>query len=410
MNILLAGQAYYRRDNGQAVFTINLAEGLASAGHHVLVLAPSATRRSERWQERGVQIQTVPTLPLFNNTNVTAFAGGVINATLDQFQPDVVHIQDHYFLSRAVLKAAHARGILTVGTNHFLPENLTDNILRHGMFATLLQKPVEHLLWKTMLDVYNQLAAVTTPTATAAAILRSQGIQPPVSAISCGVDVNRFEPRATLDRSRMRQKYGLAPDKAILLYVGRIDREKGLDQLIQALALLERNDLQLAIGGKGAFRPELEELCAELNLQQKVVFLGFVPDADLPGLLNSVDIFAMPSHAELQSIATLEAMASGLPILAANARALPELVTPDVNGLLFSTTDVADTARAIEKLMRLRSQWGDMGAASRKRAEHHSHTQIIARYVAWYRTHRNNKMSAQSSAATPQMTMSLGSR
>ncbi|MCB0081089.1 MAG: glycosyltransferase, partial [Caldilineaceae bacterium] len=90
MNILLAGQAYYRRDNGQAVFTINLAEGLAGAGHHVLVLAPSATRRSERWQERGVQIQTVPTLPLFNNTNVTAFAGGVINATLEQFQPDVV--------------------------------------------------------------------------------------------------------------------------------------------------------------------------------------------------------------------------------------------------------------------------------------------------------------------------------
>ena len=68
MNILLAGQAYYRRDNGQAVFTINLAEGLASAGHHVLVLAPSATRRSERWQERGVQIQTVPTLPLFKPT------------------------------------------------------------------------------------------------------------------------------------------------------------------------------------------------------------------------------------------------------------------------------------------------------------------------------------------------------
>lgn len=384
MKILLAGQAYYRRDNGQAVFTITLAEGLAAAGHAVMVLAPAAGRQPAQWREQGVAVQAIPALPLLDNTNVTLFSGSLVSDALDQFQPDVVHIQDHYFLSRAVLRAARGRGIVAVGANHFLPENLTDNILRGLPLVRAVQPLLNRLLWRNMLGVYNQLAAVSTPTETAAAILRAQAIRPPVSAISCGVDVQRFQPRPALDRALMRRQYGLALDKTILLYVGRIDREKGLDRFIQALAQSGRRDLQLAIGGKGAFRPELEQLCAELRLRDQVVFTGFVPDEDLPRLLNSVDIFAMPSHAELQSIATLEAMASGLPVLAANARALPELVSPGVNGLLFDPQNISHMVSAIDSLMAQHSQWKRMGAASRAVAEHHAHERVVKRYVQWY--------------------------
>lgn len=384
MRVLLAGQAYYRRDNGQAVFTINLAEGLAAAGHRVVALAPSERHSAERQEEHGVEIQTVSAIPLVDNTNLTIFSDGWVEQILDEVQPDVVHIQDHYFLSHTVLAAARARGILTVGTNHFLPENLTDNILQNLPFAQWMHKPLDHLLWTTMLSVYNQLAAVSTPTETAAAILRVQGIHVPVSAISCGVDVKRFRPRPKLDRRIMRQKYGLAPDKIILLYVGRLDREKGLDLLVEALAQLDRKEIQLAIVGKGGFRTELEHLRDKAGLYDAIVFPGFVPGEDLPLLLNSVDIFAMPSHAELQSIATLEAMASGLPILAARARALPELVTPGVNGSLFAAHDSADTARTIDQLVKQCDRWNAMGLASRAKAELHARERIVKRYVQWY--------------------------
>ena len=128
MKILFVGQAFYRRDNGQAVFTINLAEGLVAAGHQVLVLVPSLSGKAERKAEHGVTVQMVPALSLVDNTNITAFAGGLVERTIMAFQPDVVHVQDHYFLSHSALAVAHKLHLLTVGTNHFLPENLTDNL------------------------------------------------------------------------------------------------------------------------------------------------------------------------------------------------------------------------------------------------------------------------------------------
>ncbi|MEZ4620878.1 MAG: glycosyltransferase [Caldilineaceae bacterium] len=243
MKILLVGQAYYRRDNGQAVFTINLAEGLAAAGHQVLVVAPSLSGKAARSEEHGVIVQTVPALALIDNTNVTAFCRGLIARTIDKFQPDVVHVQDHYFLSRSVLAIARARRLPAVGTNHFLPENLTDNL----PVTLWARKALDRLLWSTMLSAYNHLGAVSTPTETAAKILRAQGIHVPVTAISCGVNVERFQPRPQLDRLVLRARYGIAPDKLIVCYVGRLDREKDLDVLIKAVAQLDRDDLQWSI-------------------------------------------------------------------------------------------------------------------------------------------------------------------
>ena len=103
--------------------------------------------------------------------------------------------------------------------------------------------------------------------------------------------------------------------------------------------------------------PRLKDLVNRLQLEDQVRFTDFVPASDLPGLLNSVEYFAMPSEAELLSIASLEAMASGLPILAARARALPELVTDGLNGYLFNPGDAADAARCMEMLVDHPENW-----------------------------------------------------
>lgn len=384
MKILLAGQAFYQHNNGQAVFTINLAEGLAQAGHAVIVLAPSARGRPDRQEQHGVVIQTVPTLPLKYNANVTAFSDRIVTQTLAAFQPDVVHIQDHYFLSRtvlhSVLRNARSRSVKLIGTNHFLPDNLTDNL---GLPAWVRQ-PVQQWLWRTLLTVYNQLDGVTTPTATGVAILKAVGLRVPVQAISCGVDSWRFRPRPALDRAALRRKYGLAVDKRLLLFVGRVDHEKCLDLMIRALAHLQRDDLQFVIAGTGSHQAVLTALAQELGLGAQVVFTGFVPERDLPLLYNSVDAFVMPSHAELQSIATLEAMASGLPVVAANARALPELVAEAVNGYLFAPNGAEDAARAIAKLLDNQARWAALSAAALDKVKAHTANSTIHCYLNWY--------------------------
>jgi glycosyltransferase involved in cell wall biosynthesis len=380
MKVLIAGQTFYRKDNGQAVFTINLAEGLACAGHHVLVLVPSENGRAGCTQNGKLTIQTTASLPLGYRINATFFIDKLVRRTVARFAPDVVHIQDHYFLSRSVVRAARRYGVKTVGTNHFLPENLTDNI----RLPTALNALVNRWLWRMMLDLYNRLDAVTAPTQTAVNILKAQQLAPPVAAASCGIDPARFRPRPKIDRIAIRRKYGVALDRTVLLYVGRIDREKCLDLMVRAMAQLDRHDVQFVIAGKGKYCRELEQLCQRQRLGDRVVFCGFVPEADLPLLHNSVDAFVMPGHAELQSIATLEAMSSGLPILAANARALPELVEPGVNGYLFAPHDVEDVVRQLTALLSNREQWAMMGLASQEKAKVHAHWRTVERYADWY--------------------------
>jgi 1,2-diacylglycerol 3-alpha-glucosyltransferase len=327
-----------------------------------------------------VIVQTVPALHLGHNLNVTAFSDGWVEDTIAEFAPDLIHIQDHFFLNRTVLRIARMRSIPIVGTNHFLPANWSNNLyIPRGV-----QGVVHKAMWKDMLQVFNQLDAATTPTETAVTILRKQDIRIPVKAISCGVDQDEFFPEASLERGVIRRHFHLALDKPVLLYVGRVDREKGLDYLVEAASLLPRGACQIAIAGKGMYRDSLLEMVHELDIEESVTLPGYIDSDDLPLLLNSVDAFVMPSSAELQSIATLEAMSCGKPILAANARALPELVEHGSNGFLFNPQNAESLAENIRLFLSMPERWEEMGQASLQRARPHQLGHTIKRYVEWY--------------------------
>jgi len=384
MRILVVGQTYYPAANGQAVFTVRLAESLARLGHQVTVVIPSERVYAYRSVRHGVRIEALTALPVppwYTDVHVAPFPRGHINQLLDTVRPHIVHIQDHYPLSQSVLRAAHRRRLPVVGTNHFLPENILHYVplLRH--YPAFLKR----VLWWTMLDVFNQLDFVTTPTETAATILREQGIRVPVRAISCGVDADRFRPMPHVNRAQMRRRYHLDPNRTLFLYVGRIDQEKRLDVMLRALHRLRRDDVQLGIVGRGRHREALESMVHSLHLGQKVVFTGYVPDEDLPALLNSADAFVMPSEAELQSIATLEAMATGLPVVAANARALPELITHGTNGFLFSPRDTVEASLYMAYLADHPDRRREMGAASLARVHPHSLQYTVRHYEEVYR-------------------------
>jgi glycosyltransferase involved in cell wall biosynthesis len=383
MRIVIAAQTYRPATNGAAVFANHLATGLARAGHEVVVLMPSNRVRAyeERWE--GVRIRGVaalPLLPFYPEIYVTLFCGREVGRLLDALQPDVVHIHDHYPLSRAVLGASRARGLPVVGTNNFLPENLVSQMPALPAGRALL----ERLLWKMVLDPLDRVEVVTAASETSAAILRQQGLRPPVRAISCGVDLGRFHPDPTVDRAATRWRYGLDPGRAVFLYVGRLDPDKRLDVLLHAMQRLLREDLQLAVVGRGRQMGALQGLAARLGLDAQVRFTGYVPDDDLPALLNSADVFVMPSEAELQCLAALEAMATARPLLAADARALPELVADGVNGYLFRAGDAADAARRMAQLMAEQQRWAEMGAASLEMARPHSIANTVRRYEELY--------------------------
>jgi 1,2-diacylglycerol 3-alpha-glucosyltransferase len=216
-------------------------------------------------------------------------------------------------------------------------------------------------------------------------LIRAQGLKPPVFSVSCGIDLGRFRLDASVDRLACRQRYGLDPKKTIFLYVGRIEKDKRIDVLLHALACLKRDDIQLAIAGRGSASEYYQTLAGSLNLDGRIRFTGFVPKEDLHVLLNSVDVFTMPSDAELLSLASLEAMACGRPVLLANAVALPELVSPGVNGYLFKPNDAEDAAHYMGLLADQPERWKEMGKASMEKAKVHSLENTVQRYEDIYK-------------------------
>jgi 1,2-diacylglycerol 3-alpha-glucosyltransferase len=362
---------------------VNLAEGLARNHHEVVVIMPSHLVAPFRTERNGVTLEGLRAVPLTvarPDVFHAPFSSRAVKRIFRRFQPEIVHIQDHYPLSWAAYRAARRSGVRVIGTNHFMPENLAPYL----PLAARLEPAYDWALWRWMLSLYNRLDVVAAPSRTAAAILKEAGLWAPVFPISCGIDTNRFRPDPSVDRQAIRQRYGLETGKVMFLFVGRVDGEKRLDVLLRALGLLDRQDVQLAIAGRGGGQARLEALADSLGLGPRVRFTGYVPDADLPALLNSADVFAMPSEAELLSIATLEAMASARPVLAARARALPELVADGVNGYLFKPGDPRDAARAMALLADHPERWQSMGAASLERARPHSLDNTLASYQKLY--------------------------
>jgi glycosyltransferase involved in cell wall biosynthesis len=385
MRVLIAASSNYIAFHGQAIFTINLAEGLARNGHSVMVAAGSERGHPYHGNINGVQLEAVRALSLgliHPDSYVPIFPSLAVGRILDIFQPDIVHIQDHYPLSRAMVIAAHKRRVKIVGTNHFMP----DNLAAYVPLVSKIKPFYNWVLWHWMREVYDRVDAVAGPSQTAVNMLKRVGLKPHVLAISCGVNTSLFRPIPDVDRLAWRSSYGIDPAKIIFFFVGRVDREKCLDVIIRALHSINRNDIHFVIAGNGAVKNNLEELVNRLGMKNKVLFTGFIPNSDLPSVLNSIDIFAMPGVAELLSIASLQAMACARPMLVADAVALPELVTQDSNGLLFRPGNVDDAAKCMVALSDHPERWAAMGAASLERVRPHSLENIVHLYEELYKT------------------------
>ncbi len=384
MRILICTTMYPPDLNGQSVFCRNLAEGMASRGHQVLVLTP-ACRVGQVQPLAGVRVIHLPVLQLglvHDDLRLTTRHAGRIRRIFDQFRPDLVHVQDPAPFCQAALREAHRRGIPALAAHHPGPEISAPYFVN---WPRPLKTVIERIAWRFVMAHLNHADLVTTPSQNSVRMLAEKGLRRPVTPISCGIRLDDFHPQKRIDRGAVRRKYGLSQNSVVLLYVGRLDGEKRVDLLIRAMAYLPEEEVQLVIAGSGSLEHALQRLTRRLSLEDRVHFLGKVERAALPELINSADLFAMPGNGESFSIATLEAMACARPVLAANAAALPELVSDGENGCLFTPGDPQAAAQAIVRLLALRQEWGRLGEASARRAQAHQLDRVLDRYERLYK-------------------------
>ncbi|MBM2614039.1 glycosyltransferase [Actinoplanes sp. LDG1-06] len=383
MRILIGADTYAPHVNGASYFAQRLAVAL-SARHEVHVAAPSTRSRSFTGMTReGIVEHRVRSLPVPGHPGFRFCPPFGLRSEarriLDEVRPDVVHVQSHFPLCRALIDAANERGILVVATNHFMPENL----VHYLPIGSSGRATVHEWAWRDAARVYARADVVTAPTPYAAALATVAGVPGPVLPLSNGIDLTRFrEQQGTAAEFRLR--YGV-PDKPTITYVGRLDAEKNLDVVVRAFAAVRRSlDAQLLIVGAGAERHILTALAAELGLSEHVTFTGFVADSDLPSAYAATTVFVNAGTAELQSLVTLEAMASGRPVVGADAAALPHLVLDDETGYLFPPGDSEILADRLVKLLCDPKLVAEMGHRARLVAEQHDEVRTVAAFEQLY--------------------------
>ncbi len=216
--------------------------------------------------------------------------------------------------------------------------------------------------------------------------LRLTALQDRVYTVPLGADRDVFRPG--LDPSEVRRRYGLA-GRRWLLSVARLTRHKGIDTGIRVLAQLasEYPDLGYAVVGTGDDLPELESLGRVLGVADRIKFLGQVPEADLPEVYNSAEIYLglsriMPERVEGFGISLAEASASGLPVVAGSSGGIPETVEDGVSGRLVSAEQVNDVSVAVRSLLNDRALASRLGAKGRERIERYYNWDRVAAELA----------------------------
>jgi glycosyltransferase involved in cell wall biosynthesis len=235
---------------------------------------------------------------------------------------------------------------------------------------------------------YNRCDVVTAPSRSVFCELGIAKLRRPHHVISNPIDTRLFRPARDGAREETRARFGLAGPT--MTYAGRLGREKNIDVLFHALAELRDQKIaaELAIAGHGAHEPALRALAAELRIADRVKFLGTLAPEALACLLRGSDLFAIMSTSETQSMALLQAMASGIPVVAANSRALPEFVSP-ANGVLVEPDDAGAVARALGDLLAAPAWGRSLGAGGRRDAERYGVDPITDAWEALYRSVRH---------------------
>ena len=379
LRILIGADTFPPDVNGSARFSERLAAGLAARGHDVHVMAPAASRKHGTFVEdhagQKLTVHRLKSWRWYPHDWLRFALPWQIRANsarvLDAVKPDVVHFQSHIIVGYGLSREAAKRQIRLVGTNHFMPENLMD----FSLLPAAWQDKVIRRVWKAAGRTFGMAEAVSSPTRRAADFLAKYADLEEVHAISCGLRASdywpNFEPR-TENR---------------ILFVGRVTGEKQIDVLVRAVKRLpEQLNAKLEIVGGGDQLKNLQALVRTLGLSDRVTFTGYVSDEELRAAYHRATVLAMPSIAELQSIVTMEAMASALPVVAANAMALPHLVHDGENGFLFEPGNVQDCADKLQRVLELSpADYRKMQDESLRIVASHDIDRTLSTFEALYR-------------------------
>ena len=388
----MLSDVYFPRVNGVSTSIQTLRRALADAGHASVLVAPDypgAVAERDTVRVPGWQIPRDPEDRLMHPR--------ALAAALDALDPagfDLVHIHTPFLAHRAGVRWARRHGLPCVETYHTLFEEYF-----HHYLPFLPKAWLAAAARRISRKECDGVTAVIAPSSAMKQALLAYGVTSPVHVIPTGLRLADF---ADCDGAAFRVAHGIAPERPVMAYVGRVAFEKNLDFLLRVTeaARRERPDVLLLIAGEGPARRSLERAVAARGLAGNVRFVGYLErETELPACYCAADAFVFASKTETQGLVLLEAMALGVPVVA-----LAEMGTQDVlqdgRGCRVAPDDVEGFARVVMPLLADRAAARALGDAGRAWAAGWSETRMQGEVLRLYRSLASPQAAAQGYAVT----------
>ena len=381
MRIALFAETFLPKLDGVSITVCHVLDHLADRGHQSLLFAPGEAPRSyANTAVIGLKAFPCPRYPEMKLVPPTAD----VREALIAFQPDLVHLVCPASLGLAGLRCARVLGIPVVASYH---TNVPDYAVRYGW--GVLYRP----LWAYLRWIHNCADLNLCPSRFTQAELEARGFQR-VKVWKGGVDTARFHPRHRDPVWRQRLSEG-HPEAPLLLFVGRLAPEKRVKWLRPVLEALPGT--RLAIVGDGPQRSELENHFAGTP----TVFTGYLKGDDLAHAYASADLFAFSSTTETFGNVVIEAMASGLPVVAPRFGGPVDSIRDGENGLLFEPDDLPGMISHVQRLVSNPAYAQHLGRAARAYAQTQSWDVVLDGLLHDYATLISGGFAAGTSTPNP---------
>ena len=369
LRVVLVTSSYNFIKDGVALTLNRLVDYLEKNGVAVLIVAPVAEEPA--FAHVGTVIP-VPSLPLPARPEYRLAFGlpKSVQQQIVSFGPDIVHIAAPDLLGYQALQFARRKGIPAVASYH----TRFETYLRHYWYVAGLTNVIARYLR----HFYANCHEVYVPSPSMAEALIAGGHKDNIRVWSRGVDAERFNPARR--SASWRASHGISPDELVILHVSRLVREKRHDTLVEAIRRTEANGIcaRCVIVGDGPDRPALQRQLP------KAIFTGFLDGEDLAAAYASSDIFVFPSDTESFGSVTLEAMASGLPCVCADATGSCSLVVNGETGFLAKAGNAEEFAAYLARLAKDDDLRRRMGAAARTRSLGYTWDGAMAALLTYY--------------------------
>jgi len=379
MRIAFFTNCYKPLVNGVVTSISSLKEAYERKGHEVYVFAPRVEdyidQEKNVFRYRSINITSKVKYPLPIPLSFK------VKKVINEFNPDIVHIHHPFLLSSAAIMYGKKLGIPKILTIH----------TQYEQYAYYVSPVPERVTQEAIKMIISNLAykidCVTTPSDSMKKIIENYGIKNRIEVIPNAIHLISFKEDDELKRTEIKKKYNLKEDSKIILFVGRIASEKSIDKVIKALAIIKKRNSskeKLLIVGNGPAMDELKQLTRSLKVEEDVIFTGTVSYEEIQHYYKMAYVFTIASTTETFGIVTIEALASGVPVVAVKAPGAADILTDGLDGLLVDD-DVEKIANALEKIIKEPELREKLSLGALKTSEKYSINKISEKMLNLYR-------------------------